>query len=291
MTKWSDFIRAPGTAGPPTVQGIKALGFALLSEVATTLGKYVRVDQAQTFTNGEKIQGRDNISAQEASASLTSLAGLATAADRLPYTTAANTWAVTTLTTFARTLLDDVDGAAMRATLTLGNVNNTSDANKPVSTAQQAALNLKANLASPPLTGTPTAPTAAPGTNTTQIATTAFVAASVASPFTKEYISAQQTITLGGSLTLPHGMGVSPKSIQISLVCITAENGYSINDELFLSLTNDNGSAAFGAYCTPDATNLNLRYATGSFVGVIKNTGVRVGLTSSNWRLIIRAWA
>lgn len=36
-------------------------------------------------------------------------------------------------------------------------------------------LNTKANLASPALTGTPTAPTAADGTNTTQIATTAFV--------------------------------------------------------------------------------------------------------------------
>lgn len=36
----------------------------------------------------------------------------------------------------------------------LGNVNNTSDANKPVSTATQNALNLKANLASPTFTGT-----------------------------------------------------------------------------------------------------------------------------------------
>lgn len=36
-------------------------------------------------------------------------------------------------------------------------------------------LNLKANLASPELTGTPKAPTAAAGTNTTQIATTEFV--------------------------------------------------------------------------------------------------------------------
>lgn len=44
-----------------------------------------------------------------------------------------------------------------------------------------AADNLKAPLASPALTGTPTAPTAAGGTNTTQIATTAFVTAAVAS--------------------------------------------------------------------------------------------------------------
>jgi len=62
-----------------------------------------------------------------------------------------------------------------KAAVGLSNVDNTSDANKPVSTAQQTALNLKANLASPALTGTPTAPTATTGTNTTQIATTAFV--------------------------------------------------------------------------------------------------------------------
>jgi hypothetical protein len=40
----------------------------------------------------------------------------------------------------------------------LGNVTNTSDANKPVSTAQQTALDLKAPLASPTFTGTVTMP-------------------------------------------------------------------------------------------------------------------------------------
>ncbi len=43
-----------------------------------------------------------------------------------------------------------------RADIGLGNVDNTSDANKPVSTAQQTALNAKAPLASPAFTGTPT---------------------------------------------------------------------------------------------------------------------------------------
>lgn len=57
----------------------------------------------------------------------------------------------------------------------LGNVNNTSDADKPVSTAQQTALDLKANLVSPTFTGVPLAPTANVGTNTSQIATTAYV--------------------------------------------------------------------------------------------------------------------
>lgn len=47
-------------------------------------------------------------------------------------------------------------------------------------TSLQTTLDAKAPLTSPALTGTPTAPTAAAGTNTTQIATTAFVAAATA---------------------------------------------------------------------------------------------------------------
>src|SRR5688500_5517041 len=46
-----------------------------------------------------------------------------------------------------------------------------------VTSAIQTQLDAKAPLASPALTGTPTAPTAAEDTNTTQIATTAFVMA------------------------------------------------------------------------------------------------------------------
>ena len=46
-------------------------------------------------------------------------------------------------------------------------------------TGLQAVLDAKAALASPALTGTPTCPTAAPGTNTTQLASTAFVQAAI----------------------------------------------------------------------------------------------------------------
>ena len=71
-------------------------------------------------------------------------------------------------------------GGITKAMVGLANVDNTADSAKPVSTTQQTALDLKANLTSPALTGTPTAPTAAGGTNTTQIATAAFVRGEIA---------------------------------------------------------------------------------------------------------------
>ena len=83
------------------------------------------------------------------------------------------------VTTAGLALLDDVNAAAQRVTLGLGNVDDTSDVNKPISTATQTALNLKAPLASPLFTGDPKAPTAPPGTNTQQLASTAFVQAAV----------------------------------------------------------------------------------------------------------------
>lgn len=84
----------------------------------------------------------------------------------------------------------------------LGNVTNTSDANKPVSTAQQTALDLKAPLASPALTGTPTAPTASGGTNTTQVATTAFVTAAVAAAVAAD---TPKILVLAAAASVPGG--------------------------------------------------------------------------------------
>ena len=53
--------------------------------------------------------------------------------------------AISDSTAAGRTLLTAVDSAAQRTALALGNVDNTSDVNKPVSSATQTALNGKAN--------------------------------------------------------------------------------------------------------------------------------------------------
>jgi hypothetical protein len=55
-------------------------------------------------------------------------------------------------------------------------------------TAVASAISSKADLNSPALTGTPTSPTASAGTNTTQVATTAFVQTALSAAFTSGMI-------------------------------------------------------------------------------------------------------
>ena len=62
-------------------------------------------------TIGTQVQAYD--------AGLNSIAGLTTTADRMIYTTASDTYAVTTLTAAGRAILDDADAAAQRTTLGL----------------------------------------------------------------------------------------------------------------------------------------------------------------------------
>ena len=81
----------------------------------------------------------------------------------------------------------------------LGSVDNTADADKPVSTAQQTALDAKADLASPSLTGTPTAPTASQSDDSTQIATTAFVQSNLTASLLRSALGIPEYANNGGA--------------------------------------------------------------------------------------------
>lgn len=69
-----------------------------------------------------------------------------------------------------------------------------------VTSAIQTQLNTKAPLASPALTGVPTAPTAANGTSTTQIATTAFVQSAMPAGFIGLWAGSVASIPSGWAL-------------------------------------------------------------------------------------------
>lgn len=105
--------------------------------------------------------------------------------------------------------VDSVNGQTgvvnlVKADVGLGNVDNTSDANKPISTAQQAEFDLKADLNSPTFTGTPTAPTPTTGNDTTAIATTAFVQNTVnAISSGVSSVSGNAPITITGTSSSP----------------------------------------------------------------------------------------
>lgn len=78
------------------------------------------VTQHQAALSITESQISDLGTYQTADAGLTSIAGLTTVADRMIYTTAADTYAVTILTSAGRAILDDADAAAQRTTLGLG---------------------------------------------------------------------------------------------------------------------------------------------------------------------------
>lgn len=84
----------------------------------------------------------------------------------------------------------DLTGEVGTISTTVDSMNSTLSGQQITISGLQLSLNNKANINSPALTGTPTAPTASSGTNNTQIATTAFVqnALSSASGGTTVYV-------------------------------------------------------------------------------------------------------
>ena len=91
------------------------------------------------------------------------------------------------------------------------------------------------------------------------------------------FVSADQTITLAGALTLAHGLGVAPRLWSVVYVCQTAELGYSIGDVV-------SGSGGNAPAMWPDATNLNVRFCSVAVSLQHKTTGVLTAITSANWK-------
>jgi len=123
---------------------------------------------------------------------------------------------------------------------------------------------------------------------------TADFAAGVGPILTKYYESPEQTITVGGTLTLAHGLGVAPKLFQALIICKTVDIGYAVGDVLFMS--NDISSSVADSYGSAftynGTTNIDVKFGSGGGYHVPnKGTGGGANITVANWRLIVRAWA
>ncbi len=112
--------------------------------------------------------------------------------------------------------------------------------------------------------------------------------------FQQEYWSAAQTITSAGSLTLPHGFDTAPKLVQCYLKCVTAEAGYSIDDQVIINPAGNDpaGAANRGVALVIDTTDIYVRFGSDGVVFSVmhKTTGVATSLTNANWSLFVRAW-
>jgi hypothetical protein len=110
----------------------------------------------------------------------------------------------------------------------------------------------------------------------------------------KPYVSAAQTITAAGALTLAHGLGATPTVFQVILKCVSTELNYSVNDLVVCGNLAD-FSKNYGVSIVPDATNLNIRYAVGTTSDATfgipnKTTGSVNSITNAKWNAIFYAW-
>jgi hypothetical protein len=104
--------------------------------------------------------------------------------------------------------------------------------------------------------------------------------------------SAGNSISTNGTITMPHGLGVTPVDVQCELVCQTADANYTAGERVPVPTATISG---VGVTFKPDATNMNLRYAPGSggsvFIILDDAGGGSTALTNGSWRLDVTAWA
>jgi hypothetical protein len=108
----------------------------------------------------------------------------------------------------------------------------------------------------------------------------------------KEYESAQQTITSGGLLTLTHGLSREPRLFDFHLVCTTAEDGYSIGDKIGANINSTAGAVRISSFSFT-STQILFRFSDESICFMTNNkaSGAAVPLTNSRWKLVVRAYA
>jgi hypothetical protein len=128
-------------------------------------------------------------------------------------------------------------------------------------TAIASAISSKADINSPALTGTPTAPTATAGTNTTQVATTAFVNGEITAERTATATLTNKTLTSptisGATIT---GGSVSSLATDITV----ADGGTGASTFTANSVVLGNGTSALNGNMVAPGTSGNILQSNGT---------------------------
>lgn len=106
-----------------------------------------------------------------------------------------------------------------------------------------------------------------------------------AMPYTKSFVSTEQTITGASNATIAHGLSGQPFDFNVVLRCKTAEFGYAVGEEL------DCGSCNGTGIINVTATTTNLIVTMFSSTIPIYNKAIfsSTNLTAANWRIVAKA--
>lgn len=159
-----------------------------------------------------------------------------------------------------------------------------------------ALINARAPLASPNLTGNPTAPTQGPGTNNSTIANTAFVAAALTElqAFQRaELIVFDNGVGAGkwnslvtSEAVIDTGLGSDPDVVALLLECVVPQHGFSVGEILVFNNYGYQPEYEMTAILHGDGT-ITVRHwnPSGVIVDLPQSTGVQRSLIKNNWRL------
>ena len=144
--------------------------------------------------------------------------------------------------------------------------------------AISSAISSKADVNSPALTGTPTAPTAGSGTNTTQIATTAFATAAAAAAFPRGGIIMWSGLisAIPSGWYLCNGSNSTPDLRDKFIIGASADSGGVAKTNVTASYTQSGGSKdAINVSHTHTATVIDTghNHSNGSYNALLSYTG------------------
>lgn len=226
------------------VTGVVSFNGSANSDIVATVADNSHNHLLANVTDAGTMAAQNSASVSITGGSIAGITDLAVADGGTGASTAAGALTNLGLTATAAEL-NILDGA----TLTVTELNYVGG----VTSAIQGQINAKAPLASPTLTGVPLAPTAAPATNTTQIATTAFVIANgppsqLQATWDAGTDTTESTITadkLAGAITALTPTPPDPTTTQVLDATAGATAG-AVGTYAFMSRSGNNTGVAFG---------------------------------------------
>jgi hypothetical protein len=110
--------------------------------------------------------------------------------------------------------------------------------------------------------------------------------------FSNFYVSSDVSIVLGSTLSFTHGLAIVPVKVLTTLVCVTADRGYAVGEEV--ELPSEISNITDGITTSRNGTIIHVTVSTNSFGFYVKRKDAPVGglasLTPANWQIRVRAW-